>query len=120
MVGGQAHIVKDVPPFVTVDGVSSKIVGLNLVGLRRAGTTPADIAQLKAAYRLIYRSGLPWTTVLDYLGVQFPGGPAAHFLEFFRGGTRGFVPGRAMPSGATLLLHDDLDETDMQQHAKAG
>jgi UDP-N-acetylglucosamine acyltransferase len=120
MVGGQAHIVKDVPPFVTVDGVSSKIVGLNLVGLRRAGTTPADIAGLKAAYRLIYRSGLPWTTVLDYLAVQFPDGPARHFREFFQGGTRGFVPARAMPAGATLLLHDELDENESRVKAKAG
>jgi len=120
MVGGQAHIVKDVPPFVTVDGVSSKIVGLNLVGLRRAGCTPGDIAQLKAAYRLIYRGGLPWTTVLDYLAVQFPTGIAADFLEFFRGGARGFIPARAMPAGATLLLHDELEDADPLPQAKAG
>ena len=120
MVGGQAHIVKDVPPFVTVDGVSSKVVGLNLVGLRRAGLPPSDIAQLRAAYRLIYRAGLPWSTVLDYLGVQFSNGPAAHFLEFFRGGTRGFIPARAMPAGATLLLHDELEESAPAVQAKAG
>jgi UDP-N-acetylglucosamine acyltransferase len=120
MVGGQAHIVKDVPPFVTIDGVSSKVVGLNLIGLRRAGCTPGEIAQLKGAYRLIYRSGLPWTTVLDYLAVQFPSGIASHFLEFFRGGTRGFAPGRTMPAGATLLLHDELDDADSLPQAKAG
>ena len=34
MVGGQAHVTQDVPPFVTVDGMSSLIVGLNQVGLR--------------------------------------------------------------------------------------
>ena len=37
MVGGQAHITQDVPPFVTIDGLSSLVVGLNQVGLRRAG-----------------------------------------------------------------------------------
>ena len=40
MVGGQAHVIKDVPPFVTVDGLSSFVVGLNQIGLRRAGYTP--------------------------------------------------------------------------------
>ena len=39
MVGGQAHINKDVPPFVTLDGLSSHVVGLNSIGLRRAGFT---------------------------------------------------------------------------------
>ena len=36
MVGGLAHIVKDVPPFVTIDGQSNYVVGLNQIGLRRA------------------------------------------------------------------------------------
>jgi UDP-N-acetylglucosamine acyltransferase len=120
MVGGQAHLVKDVPPFVTVDGASSKVVGLNLVGLRRAGLAPADIAQLKAAYRLIYRGGLPWTTVLEYLAVQFPTGPAAHFLEFFQGGSRGFIPVRAMPAGATLLLHHEQEDSSELPRSKVG
>ena len=42
MVGGQAHLVKDVPPFVTIDGQSSYVVGLNQVGLRRAGYDARD------------------------------------------------------------------------------
>ena len=37
MVGGLAHISRDVPPFVTIDGQSSYVVGLNQVGLKRAG-----------------------------------------------------------------------------------
>lgn len=111
MVGGQAHVTRDVPPFVTVDGVSTAIAGLNRVGLKRAGYSSEAIAQLKAAYRLIYRSGLPWTKVLDYLAVDFPTGPAAKFREFFLAGTRGFLPARRVPTGATLLLHNDGEES---------
>ena len=59
MVGGQAHLVQDVPPYVTVDGLSSLVVGLNKIGLRRAGYDQAAIRELMAAYRVIYRSGLP-------------------------------------------------------------
>ncbi|MEX2187384.1 MAG: acyl-ACP--UDP-N-acetylglucosamine O-acyltransferase [Pirellulales bacterium] len=119
MVGGQAHVVRDVPPFVMVDGVSTAIAGLNRVGLKRAGYSSEAIAQLKAAYRLIYRSGLPWTKVLDYLAVDFPTGPAAKFREFFLGGTRGFIPARRTPTRATLLLHDDGEASTAQQ-VKAG
>ena len=58
MVGGQAHIVKDVPPYVTIDGLSSYAVGLNQIGLRRAGYGQEDLRRLKEAYRVIYRSEL--------------------------------------------------------------
>jgi len=33
MVGGQAHLTQDVPPYVTIDGLSSLVVGLNKIGL---------------------------------------------------------------------------------------
>ena len=50
MVGGQAHITQDVPPFVTVDGKTSQIVGLNMVGLRRHGVTGEQLQELKEVY----------------------------------------------------------------------
>lgn len=118
MVGGQAHVVKDIPPFVTVDGVTTLIVGLNRVGLRRAGFSPTDMRQLKAAYQLIYRSGLPWSRVLERLAVEFDRGPAAAFAEFFRGGTRGFTPARLAPATTTLALHDeDQDASELARKA---
>lgn len=106
MVGGQAHVVKDIPPFVTVDGASSFVVGLNLIGLRRNGYTAEDIAVLKGAYRAIYRSGLRWTEVLERLEAEYATGVAAPFLEFFRGGSRGFIPERRMPPAATIRLSE--------------
>lgn len=119
MLGGQARIVKDVPPYVTVDGGSSLIVGLNLVGLRRAGFTSSEIAELKAAYRLIYRQELTWTEVVARLGREFAAGPAARFHQFFQGGTRGFTPERRAPAGATIRLPDPAEETTTLR-AKAG
>jgi UDP-N-acetylglucosamine acyltransferase len=104
MVGGQARIVKDVPPYVTVDGQSSYVVGLNQIGLRRAGYTSEQIVQLKEAYRVLYRSTLLWNDVLAQLRVDFPDAPAAHFHEFCSQTRRGVVPERRMPPGATLKL----------------
>jgi UDP-N-acetylglucosamine acyltransferase len=97
MVGGQAHVNKDIPPFVTIDGGTTTVVGLNVVGLRRAGITPEQMGQLKAAYRLIYRSGLPWREMLAQLQRQCADGPAAEFPAFFAGGRRGFTPERRAP-----------------------
>ena len=120
MVGGHARVVQDVPPFVMVDGASGYIVGLNLVGLRRNGLSPHDVAQLKLAYRVIYRSGLKWAAILEQLKTQFAEGPAAEFHKFLTQGTRGFVQERRMPPGATLKLRRATDDEDHQLRSKAG
>ncbi len=109
MVGGQARVIKDIPPYVTVDGHSTRVCGLNLIGLRRRGFTHDDIKQLKAAYRTIFRQGLTWVEVLETLERQFPTGPAAAFHEFFAGGRRGFTLERRTPPGATVPLYEPAD-----------
>lgn len=120
MVGGQAHIVKDVPPYVTVDGVSHRIVGLNLIGLRRAGLTSDQIAQLKEAYRLIYRSGLKWSEVLAQLEQRYPSGPATYFREFLGSGRRGFIGERRRPAAVTLKLRRPAELDPPATTKKAG
>jgi UDP-N-acetylglucosamine acyltransferase len=107
MVGGLARVVKDVPPFVTIDGCTGFVVGLNSVGLRRRGYTTADIAQLKAAYRLIYRSGLKWQQIVDRLQQEFAAGPAAPFGEFMHHVRRGIVAERRLPPGAGIKLSEE-------------
>jgi UDP-N-acetylglucosamine acyltransferase len=104
MVGAHTKIVKDVPPYVTVDGTPAHVVGLNKVGLRRGGMDPAALQQLKDAYRLIYRRGLRWKEVLAALAADFTSGPAAAYLEFFQAGRRGFTPERRTPKSAMLRL----------------
>ena len=122
MIGGCARVVQDIPPYVMVDGRSGLIVGLNLVGLRRNGYSAADVAQLKAAYRVIYRQGLRWTDVLETLKAEFTEGPAALFHPFLSQGTRGFVQERRMPPTATLKLRRASDDENEGRGltAKAG
>ena len=119
MVGGQAHINKDVLPFVTVDGLSSLIVGLNTIGLRRAGFNSDDIRTLKEAYRAIYRSGLPWKEILQRLQGEFAGTAAAPFHEAMEATTRGIVSERRMPPGATLKIHREPSK-DAAPQTKVG
>jgi UDP-N-acetylglucosamine acyltransferase len=104
MVGGQARIVKDIPPYVTVDGQSSYVVGLNQIGLRRAGYTSEQILQLKEAYRVLYRSTLLWNDILQKLLAEYPEAPAARFYQFCSQTRRGIIPERRMPPSATLKL----------------
>lgn len=71
MVGGGSKVNLDVPPFVTVDGMPARAVGLNLVGLKRAGLDERAILALKRAYRLLFRAKLPLARALAELdGVE--------------------------------------------------
>lgn len=119
MVGGQAHVTKDVPPYVTIDGLSSCVVGLNQIGLRRAGYRSEDVVQLKEAYRVIYRSRLTWTEILARLQQMFSFGPAVHFYQFLATTTRGIISERRPPPGATIKLRRDVDQ-DTRLRVRAG
>ena len=55
MQGGSA-ISKDLPPYTVARG-DNGICGLNTVGLRRAGLTPAERLELKQLYHALFREG---------------------------------------------------------------
>lgn len=56
-VGGMSRLVRDVPPFFLAEGNPAEMYGLNSVGLRRRGFPPETVAELKEAYKIIYRTG---------------------------------------------------------------
>ena len=117
MVGGQSHITKDVPPFVTVDGLTSRVVGINRVGLRRSGFTSAQIARFKDAYNVVYRNGLTWKEVLETLRSQFGQGEEALLYQMLSASTRGIVQARTQPS--LKINRDDLEEGESDNNAAA-
>ncbi len=57
MVGGLSRVNQDVLPFMMVVG-DSRVWGVNIVGLKRAGLNREDLGQIKKAYNLIYRKKL--------------------------------------------------------------
>lgn len=117
MLGGQARITKDVPPFVTVDGDSNLIVGLNLVGLRRGGFDRTQIQELKAIYRVAFRSGLRWEDVIESLRKQFPTSLGQDMADFMEATKRGCIQERRVPKQATIRLHlpESKSADDKQQ-----
>lgn len=58
MLGGASVLVQDVPPFITVQGDRAAPVGLNSIGLKRAGYSTAALKDIKAMYRLLYNENL--------------------------------------------------------------
>lgn len=120
IVGGLAKIVQDVPPMVMIEGGgAAEVVGLNKVGLRRNGYSVEEIAQLKQAYRVIYRQGLRWNEVLEILKAEFSTGPAAAFYEFLKSGRRGFVQERRISGKATLKIAPPPDDAQAAENRDA-
>lgn len=77
MTQGHSGIGMHVPPYVMVAGIN-EIVGLNLVGLRRnPAFTDEDRRQIKEAFRLTYRSGLPRAKAVEEMNACKDWGPAA-------------------------------------------
>lgn len=56
MVGGMSAAERDIIPFGMVMDVRGGLSGLNLVGLKRRGFTKAQIAEIMAAYKLIFKN----------------------------------------------------------------
>jgi len=54
---GASAFSKDIPPF-TLAAERNAVAGLNAVGLRRAGLNGEQRAEIKEAFKLLYRSGL--------------------------------------------------------------
>ncbi len=54
MIGGLTMVTQDVPPYFMLDN-RGLCVGINRIGLRRAGLNPAECEEAKAAYRVLCR-----------------------------------------------------------------
>jgi UDP-N-acetylglucosamine acyltransferase len=54
-----SHVNQSIPPYVTVSGEKARAKGVNTEGLRRRGYSPEQIQQVRRAYKVLYRSGLP-------------------------------------------------------------
>jgi UDP-N-acetylglucosamine acyltransferase len=93
MVGGHTKVIRDCLPYVITDGAPGHASGLNVVGLRRAGFSAADLRTLKTAYRTLLRSALPLAEALARLSAMRE--PLAdELVAFVRGSRRGFARAR--------------------------
>lgn len=87
--GGVSAATTDVMPFCTAVGYPAKLVGLNLVGLKRAGMSSTTIRAIKAAYRTVFRSGLRLEEALKSLEENEPCAEVQEMITFARSSMRG-------------------------------
>ncbi|QLI80081.1 acyl-ACP--UDP-N-acetylglucosamine O-acyltransferase [Chitinibacter fontanus] len=92
MAGGGSIIVQDLPPFVICEGNRAVARGFNSEGMKRRDFKEAEIKAVKSAYRMLYRSGLPYEDVVAQISEQAQQMPVLNsFVEFFELSSRGIL-----------------------------
>jgi len=87
-----AAVTRDVPPYVMAVGRPAVPHSVNSVGLQRRGFTPAQILNIRRAYRLLYRSGLKLKAAIEELEKVAATQPEiAPFVEFIKHSSRSIV-----------------------------
>ena len=89
MVGGNSRVNLDVPPFFLYTDFNVRPNGVNLVGLKRVGLSVAEIAALKTAYKILYRSGLKLKDALARISSELNTEHTRHLVKFIQNSERG-------------------------------
>lgn len=107
-VGGWAKVTQDVPPFVMADGVPATARGVNVIGMRRGGVDGEGRRQVRAAFRILYRSGLAPAAAAARLKAELGGHPlVGRLVDFIEHSKRGIVPA---PSPTNAQVEDAESE----------
>ena len=91
MIAGVTGVPQDVPPYLLADGHRARLIGLNVVGLRRNGFSQEQRTRIKQVYRLILRSGLRPDEALQRAEDAYPSPETARIVAFIRASRRGIV-----------------------------
>ena len=87
-----AAVTRDVPPFLMVAGSPAEPKGINGEGLKRRGFTPEQVANIKQAYRILYRSKLKLTEATEQLTEFARSAPEVQpFVDFLPRITRSLI-----------------------------
>lgn len=91
MVSALSAVNKDIPPFFICGGRPGVALGINVVGMRRAGIGPEARQEVKQAFKLLYRSGLNTSQALDAIKNSLKSPEAMHVADFIEKSKRGII-----------------------------
>ena len=91
-VGGYSVVVKDAPPFATIQGNHAKCYGLNRLGMKRRGYPHKTIQGLNHAFHLLLSAKLNTTQALARIRAEITGCAEVDLLvDFIESSKRGVV-----------------------------
>ena len=99
LLSGVSASTKDIPPFVVQQNIDT-VVGVNVIGMRRAGMSHEQINAVKQAAHILYRQGLVLPAAMAKLERDLGHVDAIQeMLTFLRGCTKGINPMRQRFAG---------------------
>jgi UDP-N-acetylglucosamine acyltransferase len=91
MMSGGATTSKDIPPFFVQEG-RNRVVGVNVVGMRRAGVASHEIDAVREAYRILYMQRKLLPVAVEQIERVLGHVPAvAELIAFIRTSKRGIT-----------------------------
>lgn len=94
LLSGVSATTKDIPPFIIQQGIDT-VVGVNVVGMRRAGLTHAQIDAVREAFRVLFRANMVLPAALAQLELELGQvDVVAEMIAFLRQSHRGISPMR--------------------------
>jgi UDP-N-acetylglucosamine acyltransferase len=94
LLSGCSATTKDIPPFVIQQNIDT-VVGVNVIGMRRAGIARGEIDAVRRAFHILFRRGLTLPAALAQLQKDLPASPAvAEMVAFLCHTRRGINPMR--------------------------
>jgi len=91
MIGGNSRVNLDLAPYMLYHGFDAAPVGLNSVGLRRAGIPAEEVSELKSAYRILFREGRKLDEACAEIERMARSSAARRLVEFVRSSKRGIA-----------------------------
>ena len=103
LISGGAMVPLDVPPYCIAQGERARLVGLNIIGLRRSGMDRSAMLEIKRAFKLMFRSGKRLEESMAELEAAPHCKEVQHLIDFCRASERGVMP-------AKKSMREDVDE----------
>jgi len=92
LIGGCSKVVKDVVPFMIVDGNPGETRTVNKVGMERNSISEEAQAALRQAYKILFREGLIISNALTQIEAELGNVPEVqHLIQFVRTSERGIT-----------------------------
>lgn len=92
MIGGGFRVPQDVCPYALAGGYPLKIIGLNIIGLKRRGFSPEAMKRLQRAFKFLFFNGLNTSQAVERINAEIEKTPeTTELLRFIESSNRGLT-----------------------------